>query len=51
MPVHTGMQTQADGPAYGLGHLALVDGPEPRISRVLDAARWQPELGDDCDIL
>lgn len=51
MPVHAGMQAHADGPANGLGDLALVDGPQAGLVRVLDAAHGGHELGDEGDVL
>ena len=51
VPVHAGVQAHADGAADGLGHLALVDGAQAGVVRVLDAAHGGHELGDEGEVL
>lgn len=51
MLVHAGVEAHADGAADGLGHLALVDGAQAGLARVLDAAHGGHELGDEGEVL
>lgn len=51
VPVYTRVEAHANSPADGLGHLALVDGAQPGIGRVLDAAHGGHKLGDEGEVL
>jgi hypothetical protein len=51
MPVHTGHQTQSDGPSYSLCNLPLVLRPQPGVIGVLYPAHFRHVLGHHGEVL